>query len=178
MSEPPSLRQTTRLSAWAGVRDWTLLLALATLGPYVAHLTPTWDDSPIGAHFIPAFYAPLLGVAWRRFGFAIGLALVSPWINYLLFGMPARHLALLLTFELLVYTVWLVALLRVFGRHAWLGPAAYLLMKPLAAGFLATTHLLPVLPLQYVAQSVINAIPGLLVLAVLGWWARPPASHA
>lgn len=155
----------------ADVRDWTLLTALAILGPYVAHLLPSWDDTPIGARLIPVFYAPLLGVFWRQHGFTLALALASPWINHLLFQRPALPVAVVLSFELIVFTALLLVLTHRWGRRAWMGAAGYLLTKPFSAALLAIVPLPLPPPLRFVAGSVTTAWPGIVVLLLLGWLA-------
>jgi hypothetical protein len=164
---------------FARVRDLASLTALAVLGPYVVHLFPGWDDSPLGARLIPMFWAPLLGVFWRQYGFTLGLAFASPWINHLIFGMPSRPLAIVLSFELVVFTLLLFAMVRAWGHRAWMGPAGYLLTKPFSALLIAAWPLLPAPPLKFIAHSVTTAWLGIIVLALLGWLAgRGPHQSA
>jgi hypothetical protein len=163
----------------ARVRDCALLTALAIFGPYVVHVIPGWDDSPLGARLIPVFWAPLLGVFWRQYGFTLGLAFASPWINHLLFGMPSQRMAIVLSFELVVFTLLLFAMVRAWGRRAWMGPAGYLLTKPFSAALIAVWPLLPAPPLKFIATSVTTAWAGIIVLALLGWLAgRGPHQSA
>ena len=164
---------------FARVRDLAGLMALAIFGPFVVHLFPGWDDSPLGARLIPVFWAPLLGVFWRQYGFTLGLAFASPWINYLIFGMPSRPLATVLSFEMFIFTLLLMAMVRAWGRHAWMGPAGYLLTKPFSAMLHAIWPLLPAPPLEFIANSITTAWPGIIVLALLGWLAgRGPHQSA
>jgi hypothetical protein len=40
-------------------KETTLVLGMTLFLPFLVHLLPSWDDSPLGAHLLPIFYAPL-----------------------------------------------------------------------------------------------------------------------
>jgi hypothetical protein len=162
---------TTKASGWSirVAAEHTVILATATMLPYFVHVLPTWDDTPLGARLLPIFYAPLVALYTGRPWFSAALAFVAPWANHFLFGMPDRGLAIVLTWELLLFSAMLWVLLRAVGPAFWLGPAAYVLIKPLSAGLLLLWPLLPPPPLQFAAHSILNAWPGLIALAILGF---------
>lgn len=164
----PALAGTVLLS---DVREWAVLFGLALLGPYLAHALPSWDDSPIGTRLLPVFYAPLLGVFWRQQGFTLALAIAAPWINHLLFQRPVLPMAVVLSFELIVFTLWLIVLIRRGGSRAWMGLAAYLLTKPFSTALVAVLPLALPSPGRFLANTVTTAWPGLIVLLLLGWLA-------
>lgn len=149
--------------------DLVVFLVLAMLSPWVVHFIPSWDDSPIGAKLLPIFYAPLIAAVTGRGQVAVCVALLAPWVNHLLFGMPARPIAILLTIELAVFSIVATSLASRWSGQAWLGPVAYLAAKPLSfLTLLVFPSILPPLSAAaYTATSTINAWPGLVVLAIL-----------
>ena len=74
-----------------------LFLALAFLAPYVVHFIPSWDDSPIGGKFLPIFYAPLIAALTRKAHVSIVVAVMAPWMNHVLIGMPPLLMAVIMT---------------------------------------------------------------------------------
>lgn len=173
-SEPT---QTIQASVRSRVRELQLLLGLSVFLPYLFHLLPTWDDTPFGARLLPIFYAPLIAAITGRVGLGLAIAVISPWANHLLFGMPTLGVATLLTLELSLFSVLLFAMTRRFRPGAWMGPCAYLLTKPFSAALLFLWPLVPAPPLAFLSQSVITSWPGILLLALLGWICKPH-SHA
>ena len=128
--------------------DLAVFLGLTLLAPWVVHMIPSWDDSPIGAKLLPIFYAPLIAALTGRGQVAVTVALLAPWVNHLLFGMPPRPIAML---------------------QAWLGPVAYLATKPIVfVALLSFPGLMPSLSAAaFTVSSTVQAWPGLVVLALL-----------
>ena len=148
------------------------VLALAFLAPYVVHFIPSWDDSPIGAKLLPIFYAPLIAALTRRAHVSITVALMAPWLNHVLIGMPSIPMAIILTGELLIFSVVAERLARNHRGQFWLGPVSYLLAKPVSLlVLLAVPGFLDGTPsaMQF-ARGVVNAWPGLAVLALLSYY--------
>lgn len=168
MSHPAT---TTSARPWERARllDLAVFLGLAMLSPWVVHFIPAWDDSPIGAKLLPIFYAPLIAALTGRGQVAVLVAFLAPWINHLIFGMPARPIAILLTIELAGFSIVATWLASRWSGQAWLGPAAYLAAKPLSfLTLLIFPSLLPPLSAAaYTASSTVTAWPGLAILAVL-----------
>lgn len=147
-------------------------LALAFLAPYVVHFIPSWDDSPIGAKLLPIFYAPLIAALTRKAHVSIVVALMAPWLNHVLIGKPSVGMAIIMTVELLIFSMVVERLARKYKGQAWLGPVSYLLAKPVSLlillmvpGFL---HGIPTI--EGLLNSVINAWPGLGILALLSYY--------
>ena len=147
-------------------------LALAFLAPYVVHFIPSWDDSPVGAKLLPIFYAPLIAALTRKAHVSITVALMAPWLNHILIGMPSVPMAIILTVELLIFSILAERLARRHKGQVWLGPVCYLLAKPvslaillLMPGFLTGTP-----SLMRFAMGVVNAWPGLAILALLSYY--------
>lgn len=149
-----------------------MFLALAFLAPYVVHFIPSWDDSPIGAKLLPIFYAPLIAALTRRAHVSIVVALMAPWLNHVLIGMPSVPMAIILTVELLVFSVVAERLTRSYRGKAWLGPVSYLLAKPVSLlVLLAVPGFLDGTPsVMQFARGVANAWPGLGILALLSYY--------
>lgn len=153
--------------------SWIIgFLALAFLAPYVVHFIPSWDDSPVGAKLLPIFYAPLIAALTRKAHVSITVALMAPWLNHVLIGMPSVPMAIILTVELLIFSILTERLARRHKGQVWLGPACYLLAKPISLailllmpGFLTGTP-----SLIRFAMGVFNAWPGLAILALLSYY--------
>ena len=73
-----------------------LFLALALLAPSLVHFIPSWDDSPIGAKLLPIFYAPLIAALTRKSHVSIVVAVMAPWLNHVLIGMPSMFMAVII----------------------------------------------------------------------------------
>ena len=147
-------------------------LALAFLAPYIVHFIPSWDDSPIGAKLLPIFYAPLIAALTRKAHVSIVVALMAPWLNHVLIGMPSVPMAIIMTVELLIFSMVVERLARRHKGRAWLGPVSYLLAKPVSLlilmmvpGFLSGTP-----SVSQFFNSVVNAWPGLGILALLSYY--------
>jgi hypothetical protein len=149
-----------------------IYLALAFLAPYVVHFIPSWDDSPVGARLLPIFYAPLIAALTRKAHVSIVVALMAPWLNHFLIGMPSVPMAFILTVELLLFSVIAERLARNRTGNAWLGPLSYLLAKPAGlAVLLLVPGFLPGDPsVAQFAHSVWKAWPGLAILALLSYY--------
>ena len=166
MSKP-----ATHTTGWTDrmATEITVLLGITTLLPYFVHLLPTWDDAPVGARLLPIFYAPLVAALSERPRYSVTLAFIAPWVNHFLIGMPAAPVAMILTFELLMFSVILHLLLRQYRKGAWMGPAAYLLVKPISGLLIWQWPLIPASPWGFVVNSVATAWPGLVMLGILGF---------
>jgi hypothetical protein len=149
-----------------------VFLAMAFLAPYVVHFIPSWDDSPIGAKLLPIFYAPLIAALTRKAHVSIVVALMAPWLNHVLIGMPSVPMAFILSVELVLFSAISARLAPGNTGRAWLGPLSYLLAKPagLAVLLLVPGFLSGAPSLVQFANSIMNAWPGLVVLALLSFY--------
>jgi hypothetical protein len=142
-------------------------LGLMWLVPLLVHMIPPFGDgTPLGVRLLPIFYAPLLAVFLFHPTVAIVSSLVMPFINYQLTGMPPFNIAVLLTVELVVFTIAML-----LARQRWpnlaLAPAAVLLGKVSSALLLIVLPLLPAHPWDFFVQTSIESLPGILVLLAL-----------
>ena len=146
-----------------------LLLTLGAMWllPFLVHLIPANGPVPMGARLLPIFYAPLLA-AWL-FHPAVGLiaSLFMPFINHAFTGMPTLPMSILLSLELVVFSLTLQGFRRRASRLALAAPLGFLAAKIVSALVLWFLPILPASPLNYLGNSILNAWPGLLVLLAL-----------
>ncbi len=144
-----------------------ITLGLMWLFPFLIHLFPASGAIPLGARLLPIFYAPLLA-AWL-FHPIVGLAssLLMPFINYAFTGMPTLNAAILLSVELSVFSLILLVTKKRLPHLSLLAPLAVIAGKTVSALLLLIVPLVPLSPWAYFTSSLINAIPGILVLLAL-----------
>lgn len=150
-----------------------IVLTLTLFLPFLVHLLPSWDDSPLGAHLLPIFYAPLGALFLGRVGIAVGVSVLAPWVNHLLTGQPPVPMAVVLCFQLVVFSVLGAFFLRRAFPAFLNGPGAYAgaLLASCCLGSLLHLAGSPFpLSLGAFAGILLNAVPGLLILALIGWW--------
>lgn len=151
-------------------------LALSAALPVLVHLLPVTGGMPAGARLLPIFFAPLIAALMGRPAAALTAALLAPFVNHLLTGMPVAAALPNITMQLLVFTG--VAVLLALPRRpllALLAPVAYLVAYYLSPVLLTLLSAVPgldnlaggsVRPLLSVLDS---AWPGLLALLAVGW---------
>lgn len=153
--------------------EGTIVLGLTLFLPFMVHLLPSWDDSPLGAHLLPIFYAPLGALILNRMGIALVASVLAPWVNHFLTGQPAVPMAVLLCFQLVLFLVTAALLMKRAFPSFLLGPGAYvpaLGVSCLLGSLLQVIGRAFPLSLGQFAPSLWNALPGLLILAFIGWW--------
>ena len=124
------------------------------------------QPGPLGYRFsMPPFVAAVL----FHPVVSIIASLVTPFLNHLLTGMPPQSVALILSFELTIFSVVAILLSRRWPRFWGSAPAAYILAKIASLLLLAILPMLlvPVTPGQFFTTSLMNAIPGLVMLLVI-----------
>lgn len=175
------------MSAFSALRHKPVLqipALLLTLGfmwlfPFMIHLIPASGDIPLGSRLLPIFYAPLLAI-WL-FHPAVGLisSLLMPFINYAFTGMPEFNVAIMLSVELSVFSLVLLVLKNHWTRQPILAPLAILAGKVVSSLLLFFIPLVPLSPWAYFSSSVVNAIPGLMVLLAINLTLihLPPDEH-
>lgn len=157
-----SLREKTILQVPAAF----LTLFLMWLLPLLVHLVPLAGPVPVGARLLPIFYAPLLA-AWL-FHPAVGLlaSLLMPFINHAFTGMPTLPMTILLSLELVVFSIGLL-LNRKYWPKLPLAPLTFVAGKVISAILLVFVAIVPASPWAYLLSSLQNGLPGLLILLVL-----------
>lgn len=143
----------------------TVLFAVAL--PFFVHMLPPLGTTPMGAVLLPLFIAPFIAAFLFHPVAALVASLITPLLNRALTGQPTLEMAVLLTVELCAFTVAALVLTRIWRHSVINAPIAYLIAKVVAAGVLSVTALIPALPFGYLTGSVVNALPGLVVLIVV-----------
>lgn len=161
-------------------RELGVLLCLSVTFPFMIHILPVPDDVRLGPRLLPMFYAPLLAALWGRARSAWLLALLAPWLNWVLTSHPTVPGAVVMTGELLGFVL---ALRFLLGRGArwFLAAPAYFCGKAVAV---LVTACFPALiggsaALDWAAQTVVIGAPGILILVSINWLALrfyPPGS--
>ena len=173
---PSASASTSAVFKKAGMKETTVLLALAWLIPFAIHLAPWSGARPLGAYLLPMFWATF--VAAYFFGARLGLivGLFGPAVNLLVTGLPAWKFLSVMSFELVVFalvTAWAVRRLPKFVLAA---PLAYVLAKLASTGLQAVTTVFGDIgaPGDFLVRSLVGGIAGLVVLAAinaaLGWF--------
>lgn len=143
-------------------------LLVAVLFPIVVHLGPPVQGIPLGAILLPMFYVPLLAFILIDKVPALVAAALSPLLNFLISGNEQWSLLILLTLELMVFTVVISYL---FSKKVsfWAVVPGILLAKVGGAGLILGFGLLPLPPVGYFIQSLYNGLPGILILLLLSY---------
>lgn len=142
-------------------------LAAMILLPYLVHLIAPTAGVPLGARLLPIFYAPLVAVFLFDWKTAVAASLLAPILNHLITGSPAQGMVLLLTIEVVVFCLVVALLARRWPRLFLTGPLAYLTAVAAASLTLLIIPLLPSPAVAFFTTSVVNALPGLLILLLI-----------
>lgn len=162
---------TTFLSA-GQVRQTAVLLGMSLFLPFLIHLIPSYDDASWGPRLLPLFYAPIIAALLYKPHVSLILALAPLTLNHLITGRPSVPFAFQLSLEMLVFTG--------FARYfAWkrlpfwiIGPAAYVLGKPVMVLVVFLVAGLPGSgdPVDWAVHSLLVAIPGVFILGLIGYF--------
>ncbi len=163
-----SLKQDRRVLVPAAIITLVLTIAL----PILVHLIPPVNGVPWGARLIPIFYAPFVAAMLFHPAVSLLAALFAPILNYLLTGSPTLEMAYLLSFELLVFSLLVVLLAPRLSRLPITGLLGFLLAKVAALVLLTLLpgSLIPLETWMYFRSSLVNALPGMLVLVGLNYF--------
>jgi hypothetical protein len=166
---PAEVRPLPRFLTASLARELGILLTLSVMFPFLIHLLPVPETTRLGARLLPMFYAPLLAVLWGRWQSAWLVALLAPWLNRALTGHPTPPGAVVMMIQLLVFVVILSRLLNGPIARWIIAVPAYL--AGMGAALLAAM-LFPVLiggrpPVDWVVQSVVRSLPGVIILVLL-----------
>lgn len=145
-----------------------LTLAGCVLFPIAIHLIPVAEGAPMGARLLPIFYAPLLAIMLAHPRVGIVAAILAPAVNTLLTGMPTTAMLPVLTVELVTFSVVVGLLYQKWPKFFAVGLVGYGAAKLASLLLLTVVPLLPAPPFQFFTSSITTAIPGILVLLLLG----------
>lgn len=143
-------------------------IGLMLLFPFIVH----WIGGPTaGSRWLPLFYVPILAVALFHPWVSIIASLLTPLLNHFLTGAPPLPTAVVLSVELVVFSLVMQQFYQRWPKFWGAAPLAFLVAKiaSLLLLFLAPMTLIPVPPWQFFRSSLLNAWPGLLVLLLINW---------
>lgn len=155
----------------SAVRELGIVLALAVMFPFMIHVLPVPEDTRLGPRLLPMFYAPLLAALLGRTQSAFLVAMLAPWLNWLLTSHPAPRGAIVMMVQLLVFVAVVRLLLAKIGARWFLAAPGYLL------GVAATMMFIAAFPdliggrpmLAWASGTVGTALPGVAILVLINW---------
>lgn len=165
----------------AGVKETTVLLALAWLIPLAIHLAPWSGARPLGAYLLPMFWATFVAVYFYGAGLGVVVGLFAPAINLLVTGLPAWKFLSVLSFELTVFALVTAWAVRRAPRFVLAAPLGYVVAKLGSTGLQAATAAFGDIgaPGDFFVRSLIGGVAGLGVLAAINAglaWCYPKAA--
>ena len=144
-----------------------ITLGLMWLVPFLLHLIPFTGIIPLGARLLPIFYAPLLAAWFFHPTVGIFSSLLMPFINHAFTGMPTFNVAVMVSVELCVFSLVLMIYKNRYPRLPLVAFFAVISGKIVSSLLLFFIALVPLSPQEYFISSIVNAIPGLLVIVVI-----------
>lgn len=97
--------------------NWIIAAVACSVAlPFLLHCIPNQSSVPIGAQFLPMFYAPFIAVFFFRPHVGMITALIAPLMNSWLTGLPVKEKIGFLTAELLIFTLISLWLIKKFPR--------------------------------------------------------------
>ena len=136
------------------------ILTATFLLPFLVHLIPWTDPTPLGAVWLPIFYAPLVAVFFFRAHVAILAAVMAPTLNMLLVGKPLPPMAKMLTVELIIFVLFSLGLSKIKKGFWAAGAVSYVLAKGISTYLLKMSG-------SGLGDALTTAVPGILLLLIL-----------
>ena len=151
------------------IREASIVFLLAAVTPLLVHLLPSWDGAPLGAHLLPMFWMTFIAVYLYGGGIGALAGLMAPLANLVLTGLPAWKYLGVLSCELVIFALATAWLVKRFPRVWMLAPLGYLVAKVCSTSMQAVTGVFGDIgaPLVFFRQSLVTALAGLLVLALI-----------
>lgn len=173
LTHSSTARTLPRFITASASREISVLLALSLLFPFMLHLVPVPDDVRLGPRLLPMFYAPLLGALLGRISSAVAVAVIAPWLNYLVTGHPWPRGCVMMNLQLLTFVVLLRWLLARFGPRWFLAAPAYFLcmLVAAAAGALRPELINGAPALAWYLRVVTMGLPGVGIFLLINWLA-------
>lgn len=152
------------------IKATLVALAAGVAFPFLVHLLPPVQGTPLGAIILAMFYAPFIAVLVSRYHVALIVAIVAPTLNALITGHPNWAIVPILTIELSMFVTF-VFLLNKYNKINWFSaPLAYLAVKTISALLIG---LFPILlnanPVDFWVNSVSNGTIGILILTIINF---------
>ncbi|MFC1807776.1 hypothetical protein ACFL0T_05380 [Candidatus Omnitrophota bacterium] len=146
-----------------------IVLAAASIVPFLLHLIPYGSGREIGPIWLPIYYAPFLAVFFFKPHVSLITALAAPSLNRLFTGSPMPGVLWQLTIELFLFI--LLANLLYVKHKRWVGVSlvSILLTKAISRIFSYTAAGLFGLGMQQFSffLSISRALPGMTVLLII-----------
>lgn len=142
-----------------------LLLFGSVILQFVIHLIPSPSIEPLGKILLPMFFAPLIAVIFFRLHVGLIVGIFAPIVNYLITGAPKPELLLAVTIELVIFTLICYWLLQ---SNAMKNISA--LLAIITAKIFSASIIFLILNTNYLGdffQSLLTAVPGILILSIL-----------
>ncbi len=146
-----------------------VVLAVSVIVPFVVHLIPFSGKEPVGARFLPLFYAPFVAIVLFRPAVSIMSSLLAPFLNQLLTGSPSFEKVIVLTLELFLFTLIAQALAGEKKSFWGAGVLSYIVSKGVSILLLWKTLLMiPGISVEaYFLRSIYTALPGIGILFLM-----------
>lgn len=150
------------------IKESLLVLTISVILPFLFHFLPAVNGKPVGAFFLPMFFAPLVATLLFRIHVALIPALLSSIVNYFLTGHPAQHLIFVLTFELVLFVLFVKYYNTFKELKYFAGSLGYVSAKIISSSLLFFVPLVKgVTPVAFFVTSISTALPGIIILFVI-----------
>ena len=153
----------------AGLRETTVLLAIAWLVPFALHLAPWTGTRPLGAYLVPMFWTAFVAVYFYGMGTGLLVGLFAPVVNLLVTGLPAGKYLIPMGIELAVFSLVTAWAMRRMWRLVLIAPLGYVVAGAVS---IALRVVWPALgsvgaagPVAQFGRSLVGGLAGLVVLA-------------
>ncbi len=156
-----SLRENTRVQVPATI----LTLGLMWMLPALVHQIPFSQPTPLGAYLLPIFFVSLFAAWFFDPWVSVVASLLQPLLNHITIGMPTFNVAILLSLELVLFSLMVIKFREYKGLRSFVAPFAVVVAKlgsmilVAAVPSLAKTHFF-----VFFAHSVKVALPGIFLL--------------
>ena len=165
-----SVKQEEAIFQWKA----TLVITVCTLLlPFIFHLFPPIYDTPVGALFLPIFYAPFVALIFYRTHVGLLAGALAPLINHLVTGQPVLHVASVLSFELVIFVLIAAFLLKTLNGFFVTAPLAYFLTKVVSSISLTLVDWVPynLSGTDFFVNSISNGVGGIIILGIINYFA-------
>jgi hypothetical protein len=144
-----------------------LILCAAIVFPFVIHLIPPINGTPVGAFFLPMFYIPFVALFLYGWRVALPIALLAPVLNFVLTGNPNWEFLSVLTLELLIFTVIAHIIINSHSIKFLAAPLGYIIAKVISSILLMFVPLVSAGPIDFIVVSLTKALPGIIILLLI-----------
>lgn len=144
-----------------------LTVVAALLLPLLFHLLPASGGVPLGARFLPIFYAPLLAAVFFGPVASLAASALVPFANLALTGRPPLPVAAQLSAELLVFTTFILLARLRWPRLPVAAPLAYGVARLVTFFALTPAAVVSGDAWEALSASLGAALPGIVILLLL-----------